>query len=152
MDGRYTRLGGQKSAADPGGVASGDTSGKYVRFREEPEADYDCVGPEATNGKYEPDPDYGDPDDDAGGARSGPSGQYAALDGARPKHRDGRIAVLPPLPGGSAVHRRHMSRSPETEHDLSLMENLNEESILSVLEERFMHDVIQVTSAKMTLK
>ena len=35
-------------------------------------------------------------------------------------------------------------RSPEEEHDLSMMENLSEASILRVLEERFKRDIIQV--------
>jgi len=100
------------------------TMNKNVRFQREPDPDYD-----------EPQPDYNEPEPD--------------YDDPQPVSAK---AVIPQIAARSAAgNLRHMSRSAETEHDLSIMENLNEVSILRVLKERFSHDVIQVMSRPVIL-
>ena len=88
----------------------------------------------------EPVPDYDQPEVDYDVRDEEPAADYDDVDptDASP--------VVPQLAGRSKGNLRQVSRSPDTEHDLSVMENLNEVSILRVLEERFMHDVIQVMS------
>ena len=95
---------------------------KNVRFQGEPAPDYDEPQPDYDQSDGEPEPDYDDP---------------------QPVSAK---AVIPQIAARPAGALRRMSRSAETEHDLSVMENLNEVSILKVLEERFKHDVIQVMS------
>ena len=91
---------------------------KNVRFQAEPAPDYGGSGTYYNDG--DPAPDYGEDD---------PPSTSAVVP---------RVAARP---GGNM---RRVSRSADTENDLAAMENLNEVSILRVLQERFRHDVIQV--------
>ena len=100
---------------------------KNVRFQGEPTPDY-----------YEPEIDYDDPPAD-----------YHEPEEPVPDYDNYDDNDNMPLGATAAAAQdtgtlRQMSRSADTEHDLSAMENLNEASILRVLEERFSHDVIQV--------
>ena len=101
---------------------------KNVRFQGEPAPDY-----------YEPEADYDDSPADYDG-REEPVPDYDHYD-------DNDTMPLGATAAAAAQDTgtlRQISRSADTEHDLSAMENLNEASILRVLEERFSHDVIQV--------
>ena len=154
MAARYAKLGASKPHADTDAISLAQitTTPKNVRFSNEADADYDdpeldydsdeAGNHETLNLDVEPVPDYGEPEADYDLATA--NGQRTVSprsNGARPKYG---VPVLPPPPGRAAGNLRHAARSAGTEHDLSAMENLNEVSILRVLEKRFKQDVIQV--------
>ena len=91
---------------------------KNVRFQGEPAPDYDGSRTYYNDGDLAP--DYGEDES--------PS----------------TSAVAPQIAARSGGNLRRVCRSADTENDLAAMENLNEVSILRVLQERFRHDVIQV--------